>query len=228
MTNNKKYYSTTSVLLTDNDNHSDTESESYYSNEEESSEKKIEHRKTYFKNDLRKEILKHEFDKNKIFTSSDLLTEQEKIYKERVDISDEKKELKNDYYSVIKGKVAALKIYQNITPKKEEYVGLTKMKDKYEDFFEQEEINRKKEIKVILQELDDAKSYIEEELGANKTRSDLLKKLKFNDSLPKRKRESEYLSDDESTTSKKSRFSTNDYIDNLPKDYDPFEDVGSD
>lgn len=79
---------------------------------------RVEFRKTYYKNDLRKEILKQEFDKNKIFTTSDNLTEEEKIYKERVDVADEEKELKSDLLATIKAKRAIIKIADNETPKK--------------------------------------------------------------------------------------------------------------
>lgn len=116
--NDKKYFSTTRTIFMEDENHSDTDTD--YSSNEEDSQSKIVHRKTYFKNDFRKEGLKYEFNKNKIFTNTDNLTKEEKIYKERVDISDEKRELKYDLLSVIKGKMAILKISQNKIPKKNE------------------------------------------------------------------------------------------------------------
>lgn len=191
---------------------------------------RVEFRKTYYKNDLRKEILKQEFDKNKIFTTSDNLTEEEKIYKERVDVADEEKELKSDLLATIKAKRAIIKIADNETPKKNEYKSLEKVKEKYESFFEEEEVGTKKEIEEKLNEIDDVQEYISEELNVNRNRYKSLKEIKLStESVLKRKRDPEILSDDEeSISSKKSRLSISDYIDNLPKDYNPLDDIGDD
>lgn len=191
---------------------------------------RVEFRKTYYKNDLRKEILKQEFDKNKIFTTSDNLTEEEKIYKERVDVADEEKELKSDLLATIKAKRAIIKIADNETPKKNEYKSLEKVKEKYESFFEEEEVGTKKEIEEKLNEIDDVQEYISEELNVNRNRYKSLKEIILStESVLKRKRDPEILSDDEeSISSKKSRLSISDYIDNLPKDYNPLDDIGDD
>lgn len=49
--------------------------------------------------------------------------------------------------------------------------------NKYESFFEEEEVESKKETQVMIQEMDDVKSYISEELEVNRKQSNSLKEL---------------------------------------------------
>ena len=209
--NSKRRFSTTASLYNDNEseNYSNSDSESSSSEDEAA---KVVFRKTIYK-DLRKQVLKHEFDKAKIFVNPANSTEQDEIFRERVDLSDENKELRNDFSSVSKGKSAASKISQNVTPESYEFKSFEYKKQK---------------INQLLKNLNEVRNYISEELKINESRSGFLKKIKPI-SEEKGKRKLEYSSEDEeSSSSKKSRLSPSDYVDSLPKDYDPFDDVGTD
>jgi hypothetical protein len=198
----------------DNENIIDESSDS--SSEDDDIEQEVVPRKTHY-NELRKEVLKSEFDKNKIFTSNEL-TSEDKIMRDKVDMIDEWKELKNDYKLVNKAMKAVETMSEGKVPKASDYKAYATITDKYEAFFDEKEIGSNKDYEEEKQSVKDLKGYIFEELGANKTRK---KEIEEITSL-KRKY------DDSEASSSSKRTITNDYIDSLPKDYNPFDDIGDD
>jgi len=124
----------------------------------------------------------------------------------------------------MKGETAVNKIHKNETPKFNEFRAFSFIKKKYNDFFEEDV-----DTTQPLEELQDVKRYVSDELKNNFLRSKKLKTImgKSAHALEhKRKAESPVSSDEESTSSKKSRLSPSDYIDDLPTDYNPLDDIG--
>jgi len=183
---------------------------------------KVEHKRTFY-SDIRKQTIKYLFDINKIFTVPDNLTEQDENFKERVNLSDEKKELVSDLKKVKKGKIAIDKVYHNVTPKPNEFKAFKFIKDKYQDFFDDDI-----ESTEPAQELNDLSNYISGELRNNHIRHKKLKNImgQHGKTLEnKRKLETVVSSDEESTSSKKSRQTPGEFIDDLPTDHNPFDDA---
>jgi hypothetical protein len=190
---------------------------------DDSSQEDVVFRKTYHSN-LRIQTVKYLFDINKIFTTPYNLSEQDKKFRDRVDMSDEKKELVSDFNKIIKGETAVKKMHHNETPRFSEFRAFTYIKNKYKEFFEDDV-----DTTQPLEELQDVKNYVSEELKNNFLLSKKLKTTMGQSAKAlehKRKAESPVSSDDESTPSKKSRLSPSDYIDDLPADYNPLDDLG--
>jgi cysteinyl-tRNA synthetase len=190
---------------------------------DDSSEEQVVFRKTHHSN-LRIQTVKYLFDINKTFTMPHNLSKQDERFRDRVDMSDEKKELVSDLDKIIKGETAVNKIHQNETPRFNEFRAFTFIKNKYKECFEDDV-----DTTQPLEELQDVKKYVSEELKNNLLRSKKLKTIigqSANALEHKRKAESPVSSDDESTTSKKSRLSPSDYIESLPTDHNPFDDIG--
>lgn len=190
---------------------------------DDSSQEHVVFRKTYH-SDLRIQTVKYLFDINKTFTTPHDLSRQDKRFRDRVDMSDEKKELVSDLNKIIKGETAVNKIHHNETPRFNEFRAFTYIKNKYREFFEDDV-----DTTQPLEELQDVKKYVSEELKNNFLRSKKLKTImgqSANALEHKRKAESPVSSDEESTSSKKSRLSPSDYIDDLPTDYNPLDDIG--
>jgi hypothetical protein len=209
-------FSTRPALLTESEDNDSSDST-------DNSQEKVEYRKTYY-SDLRKQTVKFFFDTKKTFTVPDNLSEQDESLRERVDLSDEKRELMSDFSNIMKGKTAVAKINHNVTPKHNEFKAFSLIKNKYREFFD-EDVDSSQP----LQELDDVKDYISGELKNNVLRHKKLKNITSQSRITvinKRKADDVVNSDEESTSSKKSRQSPSDYIDNLPVDHNPLDDIG--
>jgi hypothetical protein len=230
MKNNNNTIDLKNDNLITNDNESSSNEDDYTSNESEGSteEQEVVFRKIHY-NELRKEVLKNEFDKNKIHTLSDNFSEEDKILREKVDIADERKELKYDLKLVNKAELAVDKMSEGKVPASSEYKAFCTIENKYDTFFEEKEIGDNINYNERKESISSVKEYVVGELKANSQRKKEFSSFELlNETQPTKRK---FIEDDESEMSSPKRVesqSPSDYIDSLPQEYNPFDDISND
>jgi hypothetical protein len=210
-----------------NNNNNKIDDYSSDSSEEDTDIQQVVYRKTLYK-ELRKEVLKNQFDKNKIFNISEDSTLEENIMRDKVDIADERKQLINDGKLINKAISAVQKMSEGKIPISSEYKAYSTIKNKYDTFFDDEDIGANKNFEEDKGSLDNVKEYVSDELKANRSRKKEIESISFEETKSTKRNFEDTESLSSSSSSSKKIKTTNDYIDSLPKDYNPFDDIGDD
>lgn len=254
---------TSDIIEVDNEEEEDKETTDFENNND------VYLKKTVYKNDLRKQVLKQSFD-NKVFGQKNVFTGRDKLLQERVDVHDEHKQLSHDLKSADGAMKAAIDMSIGRIPKKKDFDSYRQTTENYNSFFDQDPIENQTQIL-------DVKHYISEELKVNEARAKILKekcntksdvrplKRKLDDvsdteeserstksmsidkespksmsvDLESPKSISEHAESEKNSSqlpesdkvnrqSVQSSGTPSDYIDSLPVDHNPFDDIGSD
>ena len=181
---------------------------------------------------LRDSVLKDEFQK-KIETIDSDSSKKDRILKKIVGCIDAKKDMEEDLTKIQPAREAIRKISNNETPLKKEFDSLCYLQKHYRAYFDDsdsdsgsesnENVNKTENKIENIENLgvylrDECKACTKESFGYKN------KLTKLTDDTSKRKLEES--GDPES--SKKTRQSVHDFVENLPTDYNPLDDIGLD
>lgn len=189
---------------------------------------------------LKDSVLKKEL-KKRIQDIDNNSSKEDIVQKEIVDLIEAKKDIKSDIEKVVEATKAIEKISNNETPKKTEFSAYSYIRDQYSEFFNidlnsDSESEAQESKQDETENLANLKDYLSSEFTASTSELKKLKKdfseLSVKDSTDvsvqgettKRK----FEESGEEGPSKKSNQGVHDFVENLPTDYNPLDDVSSD